>query len=1030
MFSFIRELFRDIARRKQVKEALRESEERYQAIFDTTGTAILIVEEDNTISLVNSEFEKLSGYSKLETEGKKKWSDFITKDYLKIVKEYHRLRNIDPDSAPKNYEIQFINRQGKTRDITLTVKTLPGTKQYLVSCLDITKSKRAARALRNQSLFLQRLIDNIPNPVFHKDVNGIYQGCNKACEEFLGRTKGEIVGKSVYEIYPKDLADKYYEMDSALFREPGVQIYEYSFLYADGTRRDVIFNKATYTNTDGTLAGLVCAAVDISERKKTEEEIRQSEALLRSIVESPRNIMTFSLDINYRYIFFNKAHHDTMKNIWGADIELGKSMLEYITCPKDRDRAAVNFDRALCGEQFSVIEEYSGENLDRSYWENIFSPIVIETGKTIGVTVFCSDISEHILAERKLRAANQQHLDIIDFLPDATFAIDRDGRVIAWNRAIEEMTGVCKEDMLGRGDYAYSVPFYGNQRPILIDLIFLENSSFESRYEYTERKENTIYAEALTPCVYNGKGAIMWGKASPLFDSDGNLIGAIESIRDITERKKAEDQLRGVNQQLEDIIEFLPDATLVVNKDRKVIAWNKAIEEMTGVKKEEMIGRGDYAYAVPFYGEPRPILIDLVLMPQKEVEDKYDYIIRSGGTLITETDVPFTYKGKGANLWGIATLLLDSDGNVIGAIESIRDVTDHKNTVEALRLSEQRFSKIFNASPSMMCISTVEEGRFIEANHRFLQVSGYSREELIGLTASDISFWVKPERADVIKSLRKNGMVNNLECVFREKSGEVYIGLYSAEIVNFNGEEFVLSVVNDISERKRLEEEMSRLERLNLVGEMAAGIGHEIRNPMTTVRGFLQMLGEKQECSNFREYYNLMIDELDRANSIITEYLSLAKNKAVSKQYQNLNHILKALFPLIQADAMRTDMYVHIGLEDIPDLLLDEKEIRQLILNMFRNGLEAMSPGKKITIRTFVEDNEVVLAIQDQGKGIEQDDLEKLGTPFFTTKDHGTGLGLAVCYSIAARHNAAIRVETGSAGTTFYVCFAISQPNH
>ncbi|MDD4334581.1 MAG: ATP-binding protein, partial [Desulfotomaculaceae bacterium] len=234
------------------------------------------------------------------------------------------------------------------------------------------------------------------------------------------------------------------------------------------------------------------------------------------------------------------------------------------------------------------------------------------------------------------------------------------------------------------------------------------------------------------------------------------------------------------------------------------------------------------------------------------------------------------------------------------------------------------------------------------------------------------------------------------------------------------------SVVSDISERKRLEEEMSRLERLNLIGEMAAGNGHEIRNPMTTIRGFLQMLGEKKECINFREYYNLMIEELDRANSIISEYLSLAKNKAVSKKYHNLNHILKALHPLIQADAMRTDMYVHMVLEDIPDLLLDEKEIRQLILNMVRNGLEAMTLGEKITLKTFTEGDKVVLAVQDQGTGIEPDVLGKMGTPFFTTKDSGTGLGLAVCYSIAARQNASIRVETGPTGTTFYVDFSAS----
>lgn len=1016
MFSFLADLIWD-------NEVLRETEERYRTIFDTTGTATLIVAEDKTISLANLEYERISGYSKYETEGKKKWTEFIPKDSLEIMKEYHHLRRIDADSAPRNYETRFINRQGQTIDIILTVNMIPGTKQSVVSFSDITKHKQTERALRSQSLFLQRLIDNIPNPVYYKDVNGIYQGCNKAYAAILGRDKNEIVGKSIYDLTPLDLADGCHRKDEVLLRDQGVQVYESSVLYADGVRHSAIINKAAYYNTDGTMAGLIGVISDIEERKRAEEELRQSEALLRSIAESPQNIRTFSLDTNYRYIFFNKAYHKMMKNIWETDIKLGNSVLEYITNPDDREKAAANFNRALSGENFSVIEEYCNEELDCSYWENIYSPIVIETGIIIGVTVFCSDISERILAERKLLAANQKLQDIIDFLPDATFAIDLEGRVIAWNRVIEEMTGVCKEDMLGRGGYAYSVPFYGNQRPILIDLISLENSGFESKYEYTDRKENTIHAEAFTPCVYIGEGAIIWGKASPLFDSDGNLIGAIESIRDITERKRAEDQLRCVNRKLLDIIEFLPDATLVLNKDGKVIAWNKAIEKMTGVKKEEMLGRGDYAYAVPFYGEPRPILIDLLLMPQKEIEEKYDYIIRRGGTLITEANVPFTYKGKGAILWGIATLLLDSGGNVIGAIESIRDITDHKNTVEALRLSEQRFSQIFNHSPSLMFISTVQEGRFVMVNNRFLQVTGYSREEIIGRTVTDISFWARPDRAEMIKLLRENGMVNNLECIFREKSGEANIGLYSAQIMFFGDEQLILSVVNDISERKRLEEEMSRLERLNLIGEMAAGIGHEIRNPMTTIRGFLQMLGEKQECINFRDYYNLMIEELDRANSIISEYLSLAKNKAVSKKHHNLNHILKALHPLIQADAMRTDMYVHMVLEDIPDLLLDEKEVRQLILNMVRNGLEAMTPGGKVTLKTFMEGDKVVLAVQDQGAGIEQDVLKKMGTPFFTTKDSGTGLGLAVCYSIALRQNASIRVETCPTGTTFYVTF-------
>ncbi|MDQ7093443.1 MASE3 domain-containing protein [Desulfosporosinus sp. PR] len=219
--------------------------------------------------------------------------------------------------------------------------------------------------------------------------------------------------------------------------------------------------------------------------------------------------------------------------------------------------------------------------------------------------------------------------------------------------------------------------------------------------------------------------------------------------------------------------------------------------------------------------------------------------------------------------------------------------------------------------------------------------------------------------------------------------------------------------------RKQFEREIARLDRLNLVGEMAAGISHEIRNPLTTVRGFLQFLGNKEDIQHYQNYIALMIDELDRANSIISEFLSFGKTKPPEFKIQNLNKIVQALAPLIEADARRYDKYLDLDLNDLPDLLLDEEEIRQVILNLARNGLEAMEPGKRLTIKTSVMDNAVILAVRDQGGGIEPHILEKLGTPFFTTKEDGTGLGLATCFGIAARHNGSIGIVTGSSGSTF-----------
>ncbi len=227
-----------------------------------------------------------------------------------------------------------------------------------------------------------------------------------------------------------------------------------------------------------------------------------------------------------------------------------------------------------------------------------------------------------------------------------------------------------------------------------------------------------------------------------------------------------------------------------------------------------------------------------------------------------------------------------------------------------------------------------------------------------------------------------------------------------------------------IAEQSRLEREITRLDRLNLLGETAASIAHEIRNPMTTIRGFLQMLSQKQDCQPYWEHFDLMIQELDRANSIITEFLLMARSKALDFKWTNLNSIIQSLYPMILADANLSDKNVSLQLGNITNVYLDEKEIRQLLLNLCRNGLEAMQPRGTLYIKTLGQGDSVILQVQDQGSGIKADVLAKIGTPFFTTKKDGTGLGLAACYTIVARHNAVMQITDTPPGTTFSITFA------
>lgn len=272
-------------------------------------------------------------------------------------------------------------------------------------------------------------------------------------------------------------------------------------------------------------------------------------------------------------------------------------------------------------------------------------------------------------------------------------------------------------------------------------------------------------------------------------------------------------------------------------------------------------------------------------------------------------------------------------------------------------------------------------------------------------------------------------MYKELHRVMSERT-TVYFEFFSTsdeywhEVIAYPYDDGICCIFKNITEKKQYEQELKRLSNIDLIGQMAAGISHEIRNPMTTVRGFLQLLKEEPTYEKHNKHFNLMIEELDRANSIITEFLSMGNTRKSDLQMLDLNSIIRDIIPLIKIDTHNQNKYIQVDTNDIPELLLNRNEIRQLLINLYRNGLEAMDTEKVLTISTYKEDRDcVVLAVRDQGKGIRPEVLEKLGTPFFTTKDNGTGLGLGICYAIAARHNAKIEIQTGSEGTTFFVKF-------
>lgn len=358
-------------------------------------------------------------------------------------------------------------------------------------------------------------------------------------------------------------------------------------------------------------------------------------------------------------------------------------------------------------------------------------------------------------------------------------------------------------------------------------------------------------------------------------------------------------------------------------------------------------------------------------------------------------------------------------GERVGAVATWQDITYRKE-------AERKFTKIFQSSPIAIVITTLSDGRYIDVNDGFTEALGYKSDEVIGKTSADIGIWANPsDRERMLDIIYKVGYIKDMETTLITKAGLPRVFLLSADTVQVNEKTHLIVGAYDITARRNMERELIHLDRMTLIGQLAAGISHEIRNPLTTVRGYLQVLGSKEATKPFSEQFIVMLEEIDRANAIITEFLSLAKNKATKLSCQDINTTVHSLRPLIEAEAHLQGKLLSIELQAISSIMMNSDEIRQVIINLVRNALDASPEGTTVTISTVEEEEAVILSVADEGSGIPPNILNQVGTPFFTTKDTGSGLGLAVCYGIAARHKAKLVIDTGADGTIVRVRFPI-----
>ena len=582
--------------------------------------------------------------------------------------------------------------------------------------------------------------------------------------------------------------------------------------------------------------------VDITERRRVEQQLEAQYALLTAIMNSPRDITIFSLDKNYCYTAFNEKHREEMKKAWDADIMIGRNLLECIREPELREKTKQNVDRALKGETFTEVSHRTEPDI---YYEIIWSP-VFQNGQIIGVNAFLREITERKRAEDAMAKSKKNLENIIEFLPDATFIIDRDKKIMAWNLAIEKMTGVPKAEIIGKDHAFAAVPFYGQPRPYLLDLLEVDDETLAAKYDYVKREGKTLFAEVFTPAIFNNKGAYVWVTASPLFDDKGEIVGAIEAIRDVTERKLLEEEMKKSNRALrllsatnQALIHATEESALmheicqVVVKSGYRSAWVGMKEEdeaksvrsvaqegfAQGYLEEARItwadterGRGPTGTAIRT-GKPaicRNLLTDPNFAPWREQAKKNSYqssialplllgekifgalnIYAAEPDAFNEQEVKYLYELAADLAFGL---------------DYLRGQEQRKLAADKIRQSEVKFSAAFMASPDLMAITRLSDGLMLDLNDGYTRLLGYTREESIGLTTTKVSIWANPaDRDKFVANLKKDGQVLDFETVLRRKDGTLVAVLDSARTFDIQGEAYILSTAHDITERKRAE---------------------------------------------------------------------------------------------------------------------------------------------------------------------------------------------------------------------------------
>lgn len=512
-------------------------------------------------------------------------------------------------------------------------------------------------------------------------------------------------------------------------------------------------------------------------------------------------------------------------------------------------------------------------------------------------------------------------------------------------------------------------------------------------------------------------GKAIWGSftARVVRNAQGQAEYVDGIMEDITNRKRTEDALRESERRMASLIDLMPDAAFVIDGKGVVVAWNRATETLTGVAAKDMLGKGSYEYAIPFYGKRQPILIDLVRTPQEELEQHYRGLERSGQVLIGEAVMHI--RGEETHLQGRARAMTGPRGEYVGAIELLHDLTEIRRVEQALQASEQRLRRI---------LETTGEGFWLIDNNCFTTgvndamcaTLDRTREEIVG---KSIFNFVNAENAEIFRrqmKRRSHGEGGVYEISLSRPSGSLVPCIFHANpLFDEQGRHTgAFAMVTDITDRKQAEEALREAKKAAEAASRAksaflANMSHEIRTPMNAILGFTQLLDRDPSLTpDQRASLSTIARSGEHLLALINDVLEMSKieagRTALNPVAFNLHDLINDLAMMFRIRTKEKNLLFTVEMaEDLPQFVLaDVGKLRQILINLLGNSVKFTEQGG-IALRVASEKQEdglrLITEVEDTGVGIAPEDLGKVFEYFEQAEaglasGGGTGLGLAI----------------------------------